>query len=150
MRLGMSADQVRAAVASDVHTNARLERSVGPEPGSERLKYYGTGETIALLFWANHLIDIKVELDLPSPGDADAYLEKMRSTFGPETRADWRNEHGLEQRTFYWEADSARVSLFRSAPLTFLHFEDVPGLARMARESRLPLPPRKQETPGLE
>ncbi len=149
LRLGMQAEQARIAVESDIRTNAHMDRSVGPESRAERHTYHGKGETISLLFWADRLIEIRIDLDLPSPGDADAYLHKLRTEFGAESRMETKNDEGLELRTFRWESGPNRLSMFRSARATYLKYEDLAGLERMKREIELPRTPPRQEIPGL-
>lgn len=149
LRLGMNSEQARRAVASDIHTNAQMQRAVGPEAKAERQKYFGKGETISLLFWADSLIEIRVELDLHSTGDADAYLQKMREAYGPETRLERRNVDGLEQRHVHWETQITRVSMIRSASSTFLLYEDIAGFQQMKRDLDAQKLPPKQEIPGL-
>lgn len=149
LRLGMSSEQARRSIASDIHTNAEMQRAVGPEHKAERQKHFGKGETISLLFWADRLIEIRVELDLQSPGDAEAYFRKLRETYGPETRIDWRNVDGLEQRQVHWETQSVHLVMTRSARATFLLYEDIAGQRQMKLDlDALKLPP-SQEIPGL-
>jgi hypothetical protein len=150
LRLGMQPGQAVRAVESDIHTNAQMFKAVGPELKAERHRYSGKGETISLLFWDNRLIEIRIDLDLVSPGDADAYLTKLRGEFGPESRAETKkSEEGLELRTFRWESGTTRLTMFRSAHATYLKYEDLAGLAQMTREVNLPRVPPKQELPGL-
>lgn len=149
LRLGMHAEQARRAIESDIRTNVQMEKSTGPELKSERHTYRGKGETILLLFWADRLIEIRIDLDLPSPGDADAYLEKLRTEFGPESRLETKSEDGLELRTYRWDSGPYRLSMIRSARAVYLKYEDRAGLDLMRREIELPRPPPKTEIPGL-
>lgn len=146
----MTPEACDRAVAADLHTNVIIQKTTGPEHRSERRKYFGKGETISLLFWARRLLEIRVDLDLPSGGDSEAYAAELRKRMGKEARTEWGNLHGLEEKRLLWEKENLRVTYVISARGTYLLYQDSQGLQTMQTEINEYKRRPPDEVPGIQ